>query len=631
MLNWLPLPRDFNAHLRDASRAGSVTEGVRRLVALSRLRLDFLQCIQLSRAMNSFSERLGDTLPRHRLAILGSTTLDHLVPAIRVAALRRELWVDAHCGGYGQYRQELMDPASSVRRFAPQTIVLSVAAAHLVPDVDPATTTENVELKLQAILAELSSLWTTARQLGTSVIQQTFLNLSEPLFGSFDRLAPASPWRIVDRLNNQLAQAARDAGIALLDIDREAQRDGRDAWFDAARMLQAKQEIAPQAAPAYGELVARVLGAQRGASRKCLVMDLDNTLWGGVLGDDGVTGLVLGPGSAAGEAHLALQRYAGQLKDRGIILAVCSKNDPALAEEAFAAHPEMFLKRSDIAAFVANWQDKAANLVAIAEQLNIGLDSLVFLDDNAAERARIREALPAVAVPELPDDVAGYLSCLANAGYFEAISFTTEDTLRTLLYSQNAERDALRGAAQTMDEFLQGLQMSLVYGSFAPLDLPRVVQLINKTNQFNPTTRRYSAEQVAQHLDTPGALTLQCRLTDRFGDNGLVSAMLMLPVAGAPDCLEIDTWVMSCRVFGRQLEHETLNIAVESAQRRGVRELIATYAPTTKNGVVRELYPQFGFRPADLPSQAAGTSRWSLTLADYVPRATHIARQGASS
>jgi FkbH-like protein len=632
MLDWLPLPHNFTARLREAVRTGSTPERVERLVALSQLRLNFLETIQLNRALDTLAPDLGAILPRHRLAIVGSTTLDHLAAAIRVAAFRRRLWIDVHCGGYGQYRQDLIDPQSVVRRFAPQTILFSIAAAHALADVDPAANAAEVDQQVRGVIEELRSLWQRAqRDAQSTVIQQTFLNVTEPLFGSFDRLVPGSPWRVVERLNHFVAEAAAAEGVPLLDIARASQRDGQDAWFDAARMLQAKQEIAPQAAPAYGELLARIVCAQRGMSKKCLVMDLDNTLWGGVLGDDGMQGLVLGQGSAAGEAYLGVQRYARQLKNRGVILAVCSKNDPAIAAEAFASHPEMILQPSDIAAFVANWDDKAANLVAIADQLNIGLDSLVFLDDNPAERARVREALAPVAVPELPDDVAGYVRCLADAGYFEATSFTAEDQQRSAQYSQNTERDALRGSGQSMEEFLQGLQMCVDFGPFAAVDMPRVTQLVNKTNQFNPTTRRYSAEQVAQHLSAPGTLSLQFRLRDRFGDNGLVSAMILVAVEGAADCLEIDTWVMSCRVFGRQLEHEAMNVAVEAARRRGVREIIATYAPTPKNGVVRDLYPACGFRAADSPAQPAGVSRWSLLLSEYVPANTYITREGKQS
>lgn len=628
MLDWLPPPQNFGAQLREATRIESPAQRARRFVALAQSRTEFMENIQLSRAMDGLAAQLGDAMPRQRLALIGSATLDHLVPATRVAALRRNLWLDIHCGGYGQYRQDILDPSSPLREFNPQTIVFSIASAHAVPEIEAAASAAQVDQALGAVIDELRFLWQRARaDFRANVVQQTFLNLAEPLFGSFDRLLPGSPARVIDRLNQLLAEAAAAEGIALLDIARACDRDGRDAWFDAARMLQAKQEISPRAASMYGDLLARVVTSQRGMSKKCLVLDLDNTVWGGVLGDDGVQGIVLGQGSGAGEAFLGVQRYARQLKDRGIILAVCSKNDQKIAESAFSSHPEMHLKRADIAVFVANWEDKARNLANIASELNIGVDSLVFLDDNPAERARVREALPEVSVPELPDDVSGYVRRLAEAGYFEATSFTAEDRQRAESYAQNAERDALRTSAQSMEDFLQGLQMRLDYQRFAGVDLPRVTQLINKTNQFNPTTRRYSAEQIDSFASRPDAVGLQFRLKDRFGDNGLVSAMILVPASGSADCFEIDTWVMSCRVFGRQLEHEVMNIAVESARQAGVRAICATYLPTPKNGVIRDLYSKLGFQADAAEPQADGSSRWRLNLTDYVPTATFIQRE----
>ena len=450
--------------------------------------------------------------------------------------------------------------------------------------------------------------------------------MSEPLFGGYDRMVPGAPAAVVARLNDRLAEAAAEDGALLIDVARASQRDGIDAWFDVGRWLQGKLEIAPQAAPFYGDLAARILAAQRGLSKKCLVLDLDNTLWGGVIGDDGLDGIVLGEGSAAGEAHLALQHYARQLKERGIILAVCSKNDARIAEAAFRDHPEMALRRSDFAAFQANWDDKAQNLKAIAARLNIGVDSLVFVDDNPIERARIRQSLPMVAVPEMPDDPAHYVRCLADAGYFEAVAFTADDRSRAEQYSANAERDALLGAAESMDEFLRGLKMTALYGPFTAVDHARVVQLINKTNQFNTTTRRYASEEIAQITDDPDALTLQFRLLDRVGDNGLVSTMILRPT-GAEGVLEIENWVMSCRVFGRELEFEAMNIAVEAARERGARALVADYIPTPKNDVISKLYPSLGFTEVDRPAPGNGATRWRLDLADYVTRNTHIIGQ----
>ncbi len=624
-LDALPVPADFRGELQAARALGDPATRLERLAQLANHRLGFLETIQLDRALAEAASADPGGLARVSVALLSASTVDHLVPAARVAGLRRRLLLDVRLGQYGQYRQELLDARSALHRAPPQLVVLSLHARDLLATLPLGAGAAEVEGAIDRHLEELRALWRRAREaLGASVIQQTFLNWAEPAFGGYDRAVPAAPARVIGRLNDRLAEFAAADGVALLDVARASERDGLDAWFDRARWLQAKQEVAPPAAPAWGELLGRVVGAQRGLSRKCLVLDLDNTLWGGVIGDDGLEGIVLGEGSARGEAHLALQRWAKQMRDRGVILAVCSKNDPAIAEQAFREHPEMALRRDDVAVFLANWEDKAANLQRIATMLNIGLDSLVFVDDNPAERARIRGSLPMVAVPELPDDAGEYVARVAGAGYFEAVTFTAEDRERAEQYAANAAREVLLQSAESMDDFLRGLEMQVAFGPFRPVDLPRVTQLINKTNQFNTTTRRHSAEAVARFAADPATVTLQFRLADKCGDNGLVSVMILVPDGEAPGTLLVDTWVMSCRVFGRQLEHEAMNLAVEAARAAGAARLRAEYRPTPKNGVVRELYPSLGFRPG--PAAPDGATAWELDLAGYVPHATHIRR-----
>ena len=627
-MNWLPSPQDFRQRLRSALALVSPTERFKQLAELAQFRLGFLETIQLDNALRQTSEVDVSGFSRVRLAVLSSCTVDHLLPAIRVAGLRRRLVFDLYKGAFGQYRQELLDPASPLRAFKPEIILLSLTARETIAGVPLGVTVQEAESALVRATEELCGLWRSAREnFNALIVQQSFLDVSESLFGSYDRLVPGAPMRLVACLNERVADAASRNRVLLLDVARPSAREGIDAWFDVARWLQGKIEIAPQSAPSYGELVSRLVAAQRGQSRKCLVLDLDNTLWGGVIGDDGLDGIVLGEGSALGEAHLALQRYAKLLKERGIILAVCSKNELAVAESAFRDHPEMALRRSDISAFVANWNDKAENLRDIAKQLNIGLDSLVFVDDNPVERARVRESLPMVAVPELPSDAAHYVRCIADAGYFEAVSFTDEDRDRAGQYSANAEREALRSASQGMEAFLRGLNMRVECGPVVSVDLARVTQLINKTNQFNTTTRRYTAEEVSRLANSSENLALQFRLVDRFGDNGLVSVMVMRPVLAERDVLEIDTWVMSCRVFGRQLEFEAMNIAVEFARGRGVRELRADYIPTAKNGIVSNLYITLGFSSRPQPGLPEAASRWFLDLAQYTPHQTFIERR----
>ena len=626
-MTWLPIAPDFRVDLGAALKSPDPTDQLENLASLAQYQLGYLETLQLDRALGQLTLEPPPDFATVRLAVLSSSTVNHLLPAIRVAGLRRRLLIDVHTGTYGQYRQDLLDPNSSLHEFAPQFVLFSITARDTIAGVPLMATSDEVNETIARSIDELRLLWRKAREtFNATIIQQTFLDLTEPVFGSYDRLVPGAPSQVIKQLNDQLSKAAAQDSALLLDIARASERDGINAWFDMGSWLHGKLEIAPEASVPFGDMVARIVAAQRGLSKKCLVFDLDNTLWGGVIGDDGLEGLVLGEGSAVGEAHLALQRFAKQLKERGVILAVCSKNDPAIAEAAFRDHPEMLLRRPDISTLIANWNDKAENLKAIATQLNIGLDSLVFVDDNPVERARIRQSLPMVAVPELPKDIAHYVRCLADAGYFEALAFTSEDRQRTEQYAANAEREALRKLSGSMDDFLRGLEMSVVFGQFRAADLMRVTQLFNKTNQFNTTTRQYTSEEMVNFAAADEAMTLQFRLLDKYGDNGLVSAMILQADPNQSEVFEIDNWIMSCRVFGRQLEFEALNIAVEQVRRRGVKALRATYVPTSKNGVISELYPSLGFSPVSDGRSRNGATCWFLNLADYVTRSTHISR-----
>ncbi len=622
-MQWLPEISGFRDRLRDAVRrpAGEVLGA---LVALSQHRLNALETLQLDRALQQIGAT-NDRPPAVRLALLGSSTVDHLIPGIRVAGLRHGLAIHSYIGSYGQYRQDLCAPDAALGEFAPQYIVLSLTAREIIAPIALDATGVEAERALQKGVEDLQGLWSRARETyGATVIQQTFLDTSAPLFGSFERRVPGAPARLVRRLNELVIEAAANSQVQIFDLALAVERSGLDRWFERKLWLQAKMQIAPHAVPEYGERLVRFVAAQRGLSKKCLVLDLDNTLWGGVIGDDGIQGILLGEGTARGEAHLALQRYAKDLKERGIVLAVCSKNDPDIASQAVDEHPEMILRRTDFACFAANWQPKPENLRMIAAKLNLGIDSLVFVDDNPAERAAVREALPMVAVPELPEDAAGYVECIAQAGYFETSAFTADDRERAQRYTENLIREADRDSAQDLDDFLTGLNMSTVYGVVKEVDLPRVAQLINKTNQFNPTTQRYSQEQTTAFCTDAANVALQFRLIDRFGDNGLVSAMIMLPAGSQPLVLDIDTWVMSCRVFGRELEFEIMNIAVETARERGAATLRARYIPTPKNAVVRDLYESLGFVRID--SGEGETTLWQLALDSYRPQSTHIRR-----
>ena len=620
-LYWLPTIEDWRERLRRLGEAGDMAWS--EPVALANARLDPVQ----ANALDTTMRRRCTEPPKEasekpvRLAVLGSSTLTHLLPAIRVAGLRRQMWVDTYENDYGQYWQELVDPNSGLHRFKPNAVLLALDAYHLAGGVSAASGAADVEAVLKATSERIRNCWRLAREtFRCPVIHQLALPIHPPLLGSNEHRLAGSRAHFIAALNAELRQLADGDGVDVLALDEQAARDGIAAWHNPELWHRAKQEVTPAAAPMYGDLVMRLVAAHRGRSYKALVMDLDNTIWGGVVGDDGVEGLVLGQGSALGEAFVQFQQYARELSRRGIILAVVSKNDEKNALEPFERHPEMALKRDDIASFIANWSDKPANLRAVAEELNIGLDALVFVDDNPFERDLVRRELPMVAVPEVTDDPTTYAQTLADAGYFEAVTITAEDRARSGQYQSNRQRHELKASATDLDSYLRGLEMRLMWRRFDRVGLSRTVQLINKTNQFNLTTRRYSEADVLGVMDDDRAFGAQLRLIDRFGDNGII-AIVIGRLQDEKDVL-IDTWLMSCRVLGRQVEPTTLNLVAALAQEMGGRRLIGEYIPTAKNAMVRDHYAKLGF--GAINGAGTNTARYALDLAGFTPRETFV-------
>ena len=607
---WLPQPDHWNAELA-ALRRGEVDPWM-GLQRLSKFQLESLQTAKLDReAQRLRSAGLLSQVQGVRVAMLGSSTLKHLVSGLRVAGLRRGLWLDVYEGDYGQYLQELLEP-SALDSFQPEIIVLALDARHLL---------ELMGDGIEGALDRLQMCWRKAKQrFGAAVIQQTGLPVFEDVFGSQEHRLKDSPHSLLRLLNVRIQEAADREGVALLAVDKYVTWGGTDCWYDPALWHLAKQEVHPATAPLYGELLGRVVAALRGRSAKCLVLDLDNTLWGGVVGDDGIDGVMLEQGNAAGEAYLAFQQYCLELKRRGVVLAVCSKNDEANARGPFEKRSEMRLRLGDFACFVANWDDKATNLRQIASSLNLGLDALVFVDDNPAERDLIRRELPEVAVPEMPGDPAEYVRCLARAGYFEGIAVTDEDRKRAEHYASNAGREGLRAKATDMRAYLRSLQMELAWRPFDEAGLARIVQLTNKTNQFNLTTVRVSDAEVRGMIADKRVLSWQISLRDRFGDNGMI-ALVSGRLSTTGD-FAISLWLMSCRVLGRGVEDACLNLVANAVQSRGGRRLVGEYRPTAKNGMVADLFSRLGFIEVD--TTAASGTIWALNLESFTARETEL-------
>lgn len=631
-LYWLCSHVDIRQAIRNAAtQPRTPYEQVAYLRWLAGHQLDFNQEARLDRRLQVICSEHPEAvsgLSRIKLAILASSTVEHLQSSIRVAALRRGLLVEIYVAPYGQYQQEVLNSTSQLYQFKPDAVLLALDGRELRVRLPLEATWSELEVTASQCVEKWENLWQILKaRLGTEVIQQTFTSPLERLFGNYDVVTPATPISCFHQINYLLQRAASEQRILLLDIESLAANIGNPTWNNPTLWHHSKQAISPVQAPLYGEQVARILAALRGLSSKCLVLDLDNTLWGGVIGDDGLGGIELGQGTGPGEAFQAFQHYVKSLKQRGIILAVCSKNDQENALEPFEKHPEMVLRKEDFAVFVANWEDKATNLKRIAARLNIGLDSLVFFDDNPAERAIIRQFTPNVAVPEVPEDPAQYIRCLSDAGYFEAVSFSEGDTQRAEQYRSNVQREELKGQSHRIEDFLENLKMELTLASVDSISLQRAAQLINRSNQFNLTTRRYTETQIRQMLREQDVLCWQARLRDVFGDNGLISVVIAKPtLVDDRRGLHIDTWLMSCRVLGRQVEQAVLNVLVDEASQRDYCFLLGEYIKTKKNEMVREHYQRLGFEKIYEKQELDNIyhSFWQLDLERFRPSATFI-------
>ncbi|PZU11788.1 HAD family hydrolase [Sphingomonas sp.] len=612
ILPWLlPPAEDFRARVRAIGADEAIDPVALRTIANTALDVDQLD--RFGRLMGKIADRVPKgALTPLTLGLIGSHTLDYAAMALVGTGVRHGLLLRLVRADYGQVVQSVLDPSSTVALARPDMVLLSLDPQMLnlaTPRLDADGAAETVK----AAIGQVRMLRDGIRDsIGAVAVLQTLPLPADPLFGGYDARVPGSPRAMIEAFNRALAEEVVEGGDLLIDIAFAAASHGLDRWHDPRGWHSAKMPFALEVAPLYADHVCRVLGAAKGKARKCLVLDLDNTLWGGIIGDDGVEGIKLGQGNAAGEAFLAIQTLAFDLRRRGVILAVCSKNEDANARLPFREHADMLLREEHIAAFVANWTDKATNLRDIAATLNIGTDALVFLDDNPAERAIVRRELPEVAVPEVGADPSLYPGLLARAGYFEAVSFADEDLKRAEMYRANSERRSAMAAVTNIADYLASLEMQLDARGFDLQNRARISQLVNKSNQFNLTTRRYGENDIGAAEADPERFTLQLRLVDKFGDNGMISVIIFDKGAEAWDC---DTWLMSCRVLGRRVEEAALAIIAEAARAAGAKRLTGRYIPTAKNGLVERHFDKLGFSAAG--SDPDGTTFWELPLDAY--------------
>jgi FkbH-like protein len=618
-LGWLPrAPADFKTRCDALAQSSAPGPDLRALAthALDGLQLERLaRAIRALRANNAYLQPLCDV----RIGLVGSGTLDFIASALVGSAARHGLALDCVLSGYDQMVQEAVDPQSALHRAAPEAVLVALDYRSLPLQAaigDPVAAKSAV----QAALAQFELLRNGLhRHSGATVIFATVAIPPESLFGSFDRVLGGTLRSILIEVNQGLTDlvAAHSDHCLLFDVATLAETVGTAEWFSPAMWNIAKLPFADMFVPLYADHLARLVAAVRGKSRRVLVLDLDNTVWGGIIGDDGLDGILIAQGDPVGEAFLSIQRMALALRERGIVLAVSSKNEDVVARRPFREHPEMLLRESHIAVFQANWTDKASNISAIGKALNLGLDTLVFLDDSPVERELVRRTLPEVAVPELPEDPALYPRALSAAGYFEAVALSAEDRQRASFYEGNARRVALQAEVADLDGYFRTLQMEIIFQPFDEVGRARIAQLISKSNQFNLTTRRYTEAQVAEAERDPDVFTLQVRLVDRIGDNGMISVVICRRTES--ETWTIDTWLMSCRVLGRRVEEMVLREIAWHAERTGIRRLIGQYRPTDRNMMIREHYAKLGF--TRLRETEDGTMDWEIVLPVTTPAA----------
>ncbi len=528
-----------------------------------------------------------------RLAVLGSCTTGFLLPVLKASAMTKGVLLEIYEGLYGNYNQEILDPDSDLYRFKPDVVFILLESHDFKsnPLTDSGRADEYIARikNLRNILAERSS----AHLIHTGLDMP--LNCS---WSSLEYTLDEGRRRQIHRINDELSRDL-PGNVSFINPELLSQLYG-GKWAGERNWYMSKQYPEPDALPVLADAVIAQICAVYGLTKKVLVLDLDNTCWGGIIGEDGLDGIHIGPSSAGGESFSALQRYAKELQQRGILLAVCSKNNEKDALLPFEKHSDMILKRSDFVAFKANWNDKAVNIREIASELNLGLDSFVFVDDNPIERANIRRNIPEVAVPEFDNIHWKIVPVLQRSMFFESIALTKEDRKRHNNYLLRAKANEVAKSSGNMDDFLSGLNMKCACLPVDQNNISRVTQLINKSNQFNLTTRRYNQEQIRERAVSKNWFCRAFRLSDCYDDYGIVGILF---AEKNDKYWRIDTLVMSCRVIGRRLEELMLASLYRFAKKTGSEKIIGEYIPTEKNALVSHFYEKQGFMkksPADV-------------------------------
>ena len=555
------------------------------------------------------------SLPQIKVALLGDTATQFLSTSIQGVAVERGFNIEMFEADFNQVERQLLDATSELYEFKPNYIIVFQSTHKLLSAYNKLTTDK------QPLLADdrLDFVKSIIENTRARVIYYNYPEIDDTIFGSYANRVESSFTYQVRKLNFQLMNISiNNPNLFICDIASLQNKIGRDTMFHPAVYIGSEMVFSIEALPYIAARTMDIICTMEGKFKKCLILDLDNTVWGGIVGDDGYEKLEIGHELGIGKAFTEFQQWALKLKNRGVILAVCSKNNEETAKEPFEKHPEMVLKLEDIAVFVANWDNKADNIRRIQAILNIGFDSIVFLDDNPFERYLVRENLPEVTVPELPEDPAHYLEYLYSLNLFETATYSCTDADRTKQYQVEAKRTYLQTSFTNEADYLKSLNMQSEVRPFNGFNIPRVSQLSQRSNQFNLRTVRYTEAEVEQLSKDEDCYNFSFTLSDKFGDNGLICVIILKKKDN--ETVFIDTWFMSCRVLKRGMENFTLNTIVDYVRSRGFKNIIGEYIPTLKNSMVQYHYIQLGFTKVDDPTHLY----YNLDINKYEHRETYI-------
>ena len=549
-----------------------------------------------------------------KVALLSDSASQLLNNAIKAYGYEAQLHFEIYEADYNQIDLQIFDPSSELYTFKPDFIFINRSTEKLLKEFYKKNKHEQGIFADHILQGTQKYYDVLASRLKAKVIINTYPEINDSVFGNFAAKTQSSFIYQQSKTNlllMDLSQKAKD--LFVCDLASLQSELGYRFVFDSKMYVNADMVYSLEFLPYIASNITSIIQSITGTFKKCLILDLDNTTWGGIIGDDGMEGIQIGY-LGLGKVFTELQLWAKQLKQRGIIIAVCSKNTEEIAKEPFLSHPDMVLRMDDIAVFVANWETKVDNIRYIQSILNIGFDSMVFVDDNPFEREMVKAGIPDITVPELPEDPAEYLLYLRSLNLFETASFTEEDELRTKQYQEEAQRNILLQSFDSEDDFLKNLNMVSEVKAFDAFTTPRVAQLTQRSNQFNLRTIRYTEEDIKRLATDKDYYTMSLSLADRFGDHGLIGIIILKKESDTT--LFIDSWIMSCRVLKRGMENFTLNMIVALAAENGFKKVVGEYIPTKKNGIVKDHYADLGFM--------AEGDMWVVEVDGYKKRETFI-------